>query len=287
MIQFIRNPAKPNGVYISVSGRPLRNDAGVIEGCVLSIRDITEKRKRDEALKQLNETLERNVHELDVVNKELESFSYSVSHDLRSPLRSIIGFSNAVLEKHEGKLDEETNGYLIRINNSAQRMGQLIDGLLELSRLTRGNIEKREVNVSEIAKNIISDLQAVNRDRKVLVNITDKMVVQGDGRLLQSALINLLNNAWKFTAKQKTPCIEFGKKEQDGKTVYFVRDNGAGFDMKYAEKLFKIFQRLHGVSDFEGNGIGLATVQRIIQRHGGKIWAESAVNEGTTFYFTI
>ncbi len=225
--------------------------------------------------------------ELVATNKELESFSYSVSHDLRAPLRSIDGFSQAILEDYHSRLDDMGRDYLQRVRKASQRMGQLIDGMLNLSRLTRGEMYRQPVSLSTLAVEIAQELQGTDPERQVTFVIAPNINVQGDVRLLRAALQNLFSNAWKFTGGRADTHIEFGLLEKDGPSTYFVRDNGVGFDMNYADKLFTAFQRLHSTTEFEGNGIGLATVQRIIHRHGGQIWAESALNAGATFYFTL
>ncbi|HLK56226.1 MAG TPA: CHASE3 domain-containing protein [Chthonomonadaceae bacterium] len=246
--------------------------------------------KSDE-IHQLNTELEQRVQartaELEAANQELEAFSYSVSHDLRAPLRSIDGFSQALQEDYAGAVDNLGKEYLQRIRANTRTMGDLIDGLLQLSRLTRSEIRYEEVNLSEIAQSIAAELQRHSPERDTRFVIADGVLAVGDPRLLRNVLENLLGNAWKFTARRCEAEITFGTTEEDGHTVYFVRDNGAGFDMIYVNKLFGAFQRLHGVSEFEGTGIGLATVQRVIHRHGGRIWAEGAVNRGATFYFTL
>jgi light-regulated signal transduction histidine kinase (bacteriophytochrome) len=211
-----------------------------------------------------------------------------VSHDLRAPLRSIDGFSQALLEDSLDQLDENGQDYLHRIRSATQRMGHLIDDMLTLSRVVRSDMSKESVDLSHLARRICQDLQQSHPDRTVEVEIQPGLSHYGDVRLLQVVLENLLNNAWKFTAKQAKAKIEFGAIEQeDGVLAYFVRDNGAGFDLAFIDKLFKPFQRLHGMREFPGNGIGLATVQRIVHRHGGKAWAIGALDQGATFYFTL
>jgi PAS domain S-box-containing protein len=242
--------------------------------------DITQ-RKRAEA------ELQKAKLELEAANRELESFSYSVSHDLRSPLRGIDGYSQALLEDYAEQLPEEGQHYLQRIRSSAQRMATLIDDLLKLAQVTRAQINFMQVDLSKLAGDILSELRRTHSERRVKSMIAPNLLAQGDPRLLGVVLENLLNNAWKYTSKQERAQIEFGKKQEGDETIYFIRDNGAGFDMAYADKLFGAFQRLHTVSEFPGTGIGLATVQRILQRHGGRIWAEGAVNEGATFFFTV
>jgi light-regulated signal transduction histidine kinase (bacteriophytochrome) len=223
----------------------------------------------------------------EAVNRELEAFSYSVAHDLRAPLRSIDGFSQALLEDSADKLDEEGRRYLRFVRESAQQMAQLIDGLLTLSRVTRSEIARERADLSALARASIARLQRSQPDRRVDVVIREGLEGEGDPQLLTVVLDNLVGNAWKFTGKRDEARIEFGASSNDRRPVYFVRDNGAGFDMTFADKLFGVFQRLHGAAEFEGTGVGLATVQRIVHRHGGRVWAEGEVNGGATFYFTL
>ncbi|TAK36976.1 MAG: HAMP domain-containing protein [Chloroflexota bacterium] len=239
---------------------------------------------------QLNQEVQERVtaqRQLEQVNHELEAFSYSVSHDLRAPLRAIDGFSHAVLEDYADKLDEEGKQYLQRMCAASKRMERLIDDLLKLSRITRAELRREEVDLSAMAQEITAELRDRQPEREVQLVVTPRLVADGDPRLLRVVLENLLSNAWKFTSKHPRARIELGVTEHEGKPAYFVRDDGAGFDMAYAEKLFGAFQRLHSAEEFPGTGIGLATVQRIINRHGGRIWAEGAVDEGATFYFTL
>lgn len=230
---------------------------------------------------------DRALAELQMANEGLESFAYSVSHDLRAPLRSLAGFSEILLEDYGGQFDARGERYLNHIRNASEEMGQLIDALLQLSRLTRAEMRRECVNVTALARDIIGSLRSNEPQRAVSVSIPDGMTDQADPRLLRVVLDNLLGNAWKFTRRQDRACIEVETIARNGVPLYVVRDNGAGFDMAYAAKLFAPFQRLHGVRDFEGTGIGLATVQRIIRRHGGRIWAEAAPGAGATFYFTL
>ncbi|WP_051181686.1 ATP-binding protein [Thermithiobacillus tepidarius DSM 3134] len=254
-------------------------------------RAKAERRQAEAEIRQLNAELERRVAErtaeLSAVNQELESFSYSVSHDLRAPLRGIDGFSRAVLEDCGDILSDSCRQDLERVRAASQRMAQLIDDLLQLAQATRGELRREPVNLSDLARRIATNLYASEPEREVEFHVAPDVIARGDPRLLQVVLENLLGNAWKFTGKHANARIEFGAFAQDGQTVYFVRDNGAGFDMAYAGKLFGAFQRLHGASEFEGTGVGLAIVQRIIRRHGGRIWAESTVGQGATFCFTL
>lgn len=239
------------------------------------------KRRRAE------ERILRDSAELKAANRELESFSYSVSHDLRAPLRAIDGFSQVLVEDYSAKLDPEARGYLQRIRGATQRMGMLIDDLLKLSRVTRTEIRREQIDLSAMANEIARDLRAGEPERRAHFEIASGLLAQGDSHLLRIVLQNLLGNAWKFTSKRAEARIEMGLLRANGQSAYFVRDNGAGFDPAYADRLFGAFQRLHGVEDFPGTGIGLATVQRVILRHGGKVWAEGAVDQGATIYFTL
>jgi two-component system NtrC family sensor kinase len=239
------------------------------------------------AARELAETRAALVGELEHKNRELEAFSYSVSHDLRSPLLSIDGFSQILLEEHADQLDETAEDLLRRVRSAARRMGELIDDLLQLSRVGRAELNRDRVDLSAVAQAIVADLVKNDPTRRVTVRIEDGLMADADSRLITAALENLLGNAWKFTANVSEAVIELGADRSDGAPVYFVRDNGAGFEMAYVDKLFNPFQRLHGDSDFPGTGIGLATVRRIIDRHGGRVWAEGTVEQGATFYFTI
>lgn len=250
-------------------------------------QEIIERQQAEETVKQLNQNLQKRNSELAVTNKELESFAYSVSHDLRAPLRSIDGFSQALLEDYLERIDETGKDYLQRIRAATQRMGQLIDDLLALSRVTRSELRIESVDLSAMATAIAIDLQQSHPQRKVEFVIQKNIVVNADTRLMRVMLANLFENAWKFTSKHPHARIEFGLANNDGKKIYFVKDDGAGFDMAYAHKLFGAFQRLHSMADFPGNGIGLATIQRVIHRHGGQVWAEGEIEQGATFYFTL
>jgi len=251
------------------------------------IREVAERKRAEDDTRNLNAQLVQRSAQLEASNKELEAFSYSVSHDLRAPLRGIDGFSQAVLEDYEEKLDESGRSYLNRVRAASQRMSQLIDAMLNLARLTRAEIHSKTFDMSAIVHGILEDLQKMEPEREVECVVANNLLATADPQLIRAVLENLLGNAWKFTRKQPNPRIEFGHGQYKGQAAYFVKDNGAGFDMTYAHKLFGTFQRLHAYTEFPGVGVGLATVHRIIQRHGGQIWAEGTVDEGATFHFTL
>jgi light-regulated signal transduction histidine kinase (bacteriophytochrome) len=234
-----------------------------------------------------NERLLQSQATAEAANRELEAFSYSVAHDLRAPLRGIDGFSQALLEDYADKVDEEGRRHLNFLRQSAQQMGRLIDDLLGLSRVTRAELRRLPVDLSALARNVAAQLGKAEPDRQVEIVIGDGIAAEGDAPLLRIALQNLLGNAWKFTGRRAAARIEIGTMSVDGEAVYFVRDNGAGFDPAYQAKLFGVFQRLHSTQEFEGTGIGLATVKRIVSRHGGRIWATGEVDRGATFNFTL
>ena len=244
------------------------------------IRDITERQR-------MEDTLRRHTAQLEAANAELDAFAYSVSHDLRAPLRGIDGFSQALLEDYADRLDVTGKEYLARVRSASQRMATLIDDLLNLSRVTRHQMHVAAVDLSALARGIAADLQKGDPERRAEFIIAPGLQVQADPGLMRVVLQNLLENAWKFTGKRPHARIEVGSATHDGRPAYFVRDNGAGFDMTYVHKLFGAFQRLHGAQEFDGTGVGLATVQRVIHRHGGRVWAEGAVDGGATFYFTL
>jgi light-regulated signal transduction histidine kinase (bacteriophytochrome) len=249
-----------------------------------------ERAKAETANRELRdafESLRRAKEAADSANRELEAFSYSVSHDLRAPLQSIDGFSLALLEDYQNLLDDRGNDYLRRVRNATRRMADLIDDLLKLSRLTRGELNLATVDLSALARTVAAELQKSQPRRQVSFGCAEGLTATGDPNLLKVVLDNLLGNAWKFTGKKEAATIEFGFAEIEGRAAYFVKDNGSGFDMSYADKLFVTFQRLHLEREFPGTGIGLSLVQRIIRRHGGEVWAKGQVGRGATFYFTL
>ena len=249
------------------------------------------KKDAEEALRQLNANLEQRVIErttqLEAANKDLEAFAYSVSHDLRAPLRAISGFSKIVLEDHSGALDAEGLRYLHLVEKSARQMGQLIDDLLTFSRTGRQALTVQTVNTAELVHACLTDLQEMRKNRHVTINVGDLPDCEADASLLKQVWLNLLANALKYTRKRDPAVITIGSRREGDTDSFFVQDNGAGFDMKYADKLFGVFQRLHLADDYEGTGVGLALVQRIVQRHGGRLWTEAKLNLGATFHFTL
>jgi PAS domain S-box-containing protein len=285
-----------NGVVVDIPEEPIQGKSGELwlhtkkvpilgeDGeprFLLGIsEDITERRKATAAIKAARDASE-------AANKELEAFSYAVAHDLRAPLRAIDGFAHAIEEDCSGQLDAAGLDHLRRIRTASARMGELIDGLLRLSRVARGEIGRAPVDLTRMVRQIGARLKEAHPERSVDLVVDEGLVAEGDSHLLGAALENLLTNAWKFTGKCADPRIEVHKKMEGGRPVFLVRDNGAGFEQAYAHKLFGAFQRLHATKDFEGTGIGLATVHRIVERHGGRIWAEGEVGRGATFYFTL
>jgi hypothetical protein len=278
-------------INVSLTIFPIIDAAGRIIGASHVARDITVRKRFEAEIRSLNESLELRVQErtaeLAEINRELESFSYSVSHDLRAPLRSIDGFSRLLLEDYSDRLDEAGKERLGRIRAAAIRMGQLIDGLLDLSRLGRTEIRKERVSLTSLGEHISRELQRSSPGRDVHFTIEPGLFAVGDQRLLRALLENLLGNAFKFSSQTARSEIHLGRIADAGGDIFFVRDNGVGFDMQYAGQLFTPFQRLHGRHEFEGTGIGLATVQRIVGRHGGRIWADAVPGQGATFYFTL
>ncbi len=267
-------------IHVSVTVSPIRDRRGNVVGASKTARDITEQRRAEREILRAKEAAED-------ASRDLEAFSYSVAHDLRAPLRGIDGFSQALLEDYGESLDDTGRRYLGRVRESAQHMARLIDGLLALARVSRRELHSEPVDLTAMAHAAAERIQSAEPGRNVEFVIGRACLAIGDPRLLAVLLDNLLENAWKFTRKKPSATIEFGRERARGTTVYFVRDDGAGFDMAHASKLFGVFQRLHGVDEFEGTGIGLATVERIVRRHGGRIWAEGSVDAGATFFFTL
>ncbi len=255
------------------------------------LRQVERRLLAEAELQSHNDSLEEAVAsrtaQLASINSELEAFSYSVSHDLRAPLRAIDGFSMALLEDCSQALDQTCRDYLNRVRNGAQKMGHLIDDLLQLSRVTRSELQLKETNLSLVAETVIKELRQSDPVRTINISITPNLWVRGDPTLLEILLSNLLGNAWKFTRQRPDATIELGTLIKDNKACFFIRDNGVGFDMKYSAKLFTAFQRLHSIEQFEGTGIGLATVQRVIRKHGCSIWVDASIDAGATFYFTL
>ncbi len=270
---------------VEVSLSPLETDEGLLVSS--AIRDITERRVAENRIQELNRETARQNAELITINRELESFSYSVSHDLRAPLRAIEGFSLALLEDCDHKLEPHEKEHLRRVRSATTHMSRLIDGMLNLARTSRHQLVRGKVDLSGVAREIACQLQVAEPERRVTFIIAEQLMVQGDSVLLRVMLENLLRNAWKFTSRKKEARIELGVRRDGSATVYFISDDGVGFDMKYVDKLFGPFQRLHDSTEFPGTGVGLATVQRIVSRHGGRIWAEGAVGKGATFCFVL
>ncbi|HYM13902.1 MAG TPA: ATP-binding protein, partial [Bryobacterales bacterium] len=288
---FVRNTARPDGAWISVTSRPLPGPSGAPKAGVAVFRDITPGRLAEHEIRQLNAELERRVTErtaqLQDAVDQLEGFSYSVSHDLRAPLRAIHGFSSALLEDYAPKLEAGAQGYLHSIANAAQRMGQLIDDLLAFSRLGRKPIQSTRIDMAELARSVFEDLRLAAPERNLQCVIHPLPPAWGDPAMIRQVLVNLLANAIKFTKTRDPARIEVGGSNGGAGNTYHVTDNGAGFDMRYATKLFGVFQRLHTLAEFDGTGVGLAIVQRIVRRHGGQVWAEGKINEGAAFHFTL
>jgi signal transduction histidine kinase len=277
----------------ALSAVPLNSPDGRFEGYAGVARDVTalltgaQGAPPPAALAQLEAQHAERTRQLEVAVKELDSFSHSVSHDLRAPLRVVDGFANIVLEDYGERLDDLGREHLKRIVAAGQRMNAMIDTLLSLSRMTSREIERERVDLSRLARELADELRAQDPARPTDFVLADGVVVDGDRTLLRLVLQNLMGNAWKFSGKMPQPRVEFGIQQENGRAVYLVRDNGAGFDMRFAEKMFGLFQRFHSSNEFPGTGVGLATVQRIVRKHGGRIWAESQPGQGATFFFTL
>src|SRR2546421_706992 len=288
---FVRNPKLEQGVWIEVTGRPLKDEDGVLRGGVVAFRDVTRTKASEREIRKLNDELEQRVvqrtAQLEAANKELETFTYSVSHDLRAPLRHIGGFSKILVEEFGPALDPTAQHYLQRIEEGTRRMGVLVDELLNLARVGRHSLSLQVTGLNSIVAELVSMLKPESEGRQVEWIIADLPFVECDPILIKQVLQNLMANALKFTRPRPRAVIEIGQVEENGSPAIFVRDNGVGFSMKYADKLFGVFQRLHRPEDFEGTGIGLATVQRIIQKHGGRVWVEAELDRGATFYFSL
>jgi PAS domain S-box-containing protein len=278
--ETVRRRKNGSDVDVSVTVSPIRDSRGDLVGASIAARDISDWKRAEAAVLRAREVAE-------AANRELEAFNYSVAHDLRAPLRGIDGFSQVLLEDYGNSLDAAGQNHLRRVRDGAQRMGRLIDGLLALSRVTRVSIHSQRVDLSELARATAEQLKESEPERVVEFVIGEELAENGDEALLGAVIENLLGNAWKFTRRESSARIEFGCVREEGRNTYFVRDNGAGFDMAFASKLFGVFQRLHPATEFEGTGVGLATVQRIVNRHGGRVWAEGAVGQGASFYFTF
>jgi signal transduction histidine kinase len=271
----------------SYNGTLVRDKSGEAILAVVTIRDITNRKRSEEEIKMLNAELKKRAVELEGANRELEAFNYTVAHDLRKPLTVISGYSQVVRDMSAGTVNAKWTAYLQKIHDGTQRMSQLIDALLNFSRLARVEPQRERIDLSAVAQAAARELKLSDPERRVAFGISERVFVDGDANLLRVVLDNLLGNAWKYTGVREEAVIEFGTTEVEGKTACFVRDNGLGFTMEEAGKLFLPFERLRGTRDFKGFGIGLATVERIVRRHGGRAWAEGEPGKGATFYFTL
>ena len=278
---------KDGPIHVEIISTPLRDSSGKIVSGIESVRNITRRKETEQSILNLNEELRQKTHGLSALNNDLEAFAYSLSHDLKTPLSIIYGSAHLLNDDYSAQLDE-TGGYLLgQIITAGERMDQLLDAMLQMAQHAQMDLQMEAIDLSAMAKDILAVQKSNAPERKIDYTITDGVIRSGDPRLIRSVMENLLGNAWKYTRNNKNPKIEFGCELHDGVENCFVRDNGAGFDMKNAEKLFRPFQRLHSQDEFEGNGVGLATAQQIIYRHGGRIYAEGKPGEGATFFFTF
>jgi light-regulated signal transduction histidine kinase (bacteriophytochrome) len=291
MEMMVQQPGRTEGVFLEVSARPLKGNQGNSGGGVAVLRDITERKAAERQVRELNQTLEARViertAELKAANKELETFTYSVSHDLRAPLRHISGFTRIMVEKFGPSLPAEARQHLQLIEQGSTRMGQLVDELLKLARLGRQAVEVKVTELSSLVEDVVTLLAPEIKDRQVEWKIQGLPFLKCDPILIRQVFQNLISNALKYSRPRSPAVIEVGQTKKEGENVIFVKDNGVGFEMKYADKLFGVFQRLHLAEEFEGTGIGLATVERIVKKHGGRVWVEAELDRGATFYFTL